>query len=628
MYVIEVTPLSRSAGLNTLSYYSGIKYDVGSLIDVPVRNKLIRGLVTGAEPVSAAKTAVRAATFTLRKLPEQKDLASLPPILIETAKNLTRTCPSSLGAILYSLLPPEVQSGDAILESNLPCIGSYETPAVSVLQALEEERYRVYRSRIREAFAHRGSVLFVVPTAAHVERALELLSHGIENRIVSLSPHLTPKKRLSAFKELHDLSRAKLIITTPSYSFIDRHDITNTIIEGSRSPHYKQRTRPYLDVREVLINIAKFTGRQILLGDLLPRSEDEHRRREDLYLTENEHPKRIAFSNKFEVLEITGQPESDETFRVLSPKLNKAIVKTLNNKGNVFLYAARRGLAPLIMCADCGHVFRCPDSGAPYSLFRTNKNGEEKRWFLCGTSGKRIKAADICADCGSWRLRERGIGIQNIHDELIATFPNTPIILFDHTTATTHRQAKRLIGEFYDHKGAILLATSKVLPYLDQPITLSAITSLDATRSIPSWRADEELFSLLLTIRERTNGNFIVQTRSTVDDVIEFAKQGLVDQFYTDELELRESLRYPPFSTFIHLTMQGDAESVTELEKNLNENLSDYRPTFYNGPLSTKDKITRFGLIRTGQWPDIELMDRLRTLPPVVRVEIDPPRIV
>lgn len=630
MYIIEVTPLSRNPGLGSLSYYSSVKYEIGSLIDVPIRNKTVKSLVTGAEPVSAAKTAVRAATFTLKKLPEQKNLAGLPPILIETAKKITSTYPSNLGSILYSLLPLEVQNGDVTLESNLPCIGSYETPAVSVLQALEEERFRVYRSRIREAFAHRGSVLFVVPTAAHVERALELLSHGIENRIVVLSPHLSPKKRLSAFKELHDLSRAKLIITTPSYLFIDRHDIINTIIENARSPHYKQRNRPYLDTRNVLITMARFTGRQVLLGDLLPRTEDEYRRREDLYLTENEHPKRIAFSSKLEIIEMSGQPESDETFRILSPKLSKAIAKTIASKGNVFLYAARRGLAPLVMCADCGNVFRCPDSGAPYSLLRTYKNGEEQRWFLCGTSGKRIKAADTCSDCGSWRLKERGIGIQNIYDELSQTFRDTPIILFDHTTATTHRQCKRLIGDFYDQKGSILLATSKVLPYLDRPVALSAITSLDATRSIPSWRADEELFSLLLTIREKTVGSLMIQTRSAADEVIDYARQGLVDHFYSDEIALRENLGYPPFSVFIHLTIQGNAEAISHLENTIENILANYKPSFYSSPFSSQDKITRFGLIRinSGRWPDKDLMDLLRSLPPMVRIEIDPPRIV
>ncbi len=60
---------------------------------------------------------------------------------------------------------------------------------------------------------------------------------------------------------------------------------------------------------------------------------------------------------------------------------------------------------------DCAHIFRSPQSGAPYSLVRTYKGDTEERWFVCGASGERVRAADTCSQCGSWRLKERGIGV-------------------------------------------------------------------------------------------------------------------------------------------------------------------------------------------------------------------------
>ena len=104
---------------------------------------------------------------------------------------------------------------------------------MSVLQDLTDERYRVYRSHIREAFAHRGSVLFLVPTSADVDRVLEELARGIEDRIAVFSPRYGAKKIERAYESLHDLSRAKLIIATPRHAFIDRHDLTTVIIDQS-----------------------------------------------------------------------------------------------------------------------------------------------------------------------------------------------------------------------------------------------------------------------------------------------------------------------------------------------------------------------------------------------------------
>lgn len=637
MYIVEVIPLIRGSQLDSLSYYSSASYDLGTIVSVPIRKQEAQALVMKSTPVSAAKTAVRAATFSLKKLPVQTEKKSLPPLLIETAKLLTKQVPATLGSVLFALLPIEVREGRAEITSSIPCIGTYEVPAVFVLQATEDERLRTYRSRIREAFAHRGSVLLVVPTSAHVEKVSEKLGQGIDDRVVTLCGTLSEKKIIRGYETLRDLSHAKLIIVTPSHAFIDRPDITHIIIDHSRSAYYKSKVRPYLDLREALLLSAKVSGREVILGDLLPRAVDEYMRQNDFYQTEGEHPKRLSFPGKTQIVRQRERPKPDLPFKLVSHDLKREIELTLKRNRNVFVYSARRGLAPVVVCGDCGYIFRCPDSGAPYSLLRTKKPGvasseedNEERWFLSSTSGRRVRAADTCPDCGSWRLRERGVGIQQAEDELREAFPDEKIIVFDHTTATTARKAKMLSGEFYDSKGAIMLGTSMVLPYLEKPIALSAILSIDAARAIPSWQADEEFFSLLLTLREKSTDMVMVQTRTESDDILKLFKTGQVDQFYTDELELREQLGYPPFSTFIHLTIAGTAESVTAEEELIKENLVAYKPSFYNAPHSTPGKTVRYGLIRVPKsvWPEKKLVKELGRLSPAVRIEINPTRIV
>lgn len=630
MYVIEVIPLIRGSQVESLTYYSSRTYGTGTIVKIPVRKKEVSGLIIDEQPVSATKTAVRAATFSLRKLPIQEEIYSLPPLLLETARQLCTTTSATLGSILFALLPEEIKEGTQTLESNLPCLGTYETPAISVMTATTEERLRNYRSRVRAAFARRGSVLLLVPSSGYLERAVETLAPGIADRVIVLSSSL-PKKRIErAYKELHDMRHAKLIVATPSHAFVDRHDITDIIIEHSRSPHYKSRVRPYLDYRDVMITLAKFGGRQVLLGDLLPRTEDEWLRQEDVYITEGEQPKRMIFNGTARIIEQTEEPEVNLPFRLISPKIKRAIYNTLRPGKRVFIYAARRGLAPVVVCGDCGYIFRCPDSGTPYSLLRTGKGEEEKRWFHSSVSGRRVRAADTCPECSSWRLRERGIGIQQIEDELHEAFPKEEIIIFDHTTATTPRKARMLIGDFYENKQAIMLGTSMALPYLEKPISLSVVPSLDAARAIPTWRADEELFSLLMNLREISNEGVIVQTRSPVDDLLKNFKTGHIEQFYKDEIELRRTLRYPPFSVFIHLTISGTAENIKPVEEAAKEILQNYQPAFYNAPLSNPEKSTRYGLIRIEKkdWPNKELVNLLRSLPPAIRIEINPPRIV
>lgn len=626
MQVIEVIPLKKGVPLESLSYYSSDPYAAGSIIDIPVRNKEIKGMVVNSKPVSTAKTALRTATFSLRKLPNQSGQQQLPQTLLKTAKEVARNVPAHLGSILYSMLPPDVRSG-ARTYPQVPdhLSGDYIPPMV--LTATIQDRYIAYRSHIREAFAHRGSVLFVVPTSAAVEQAVQLLSSGIEKRVISFSSTHTKKNLDNSYQKFEDLSHAQLIITTPNFAFLCRHDITTIIIENSGSPHYVSRSRPYLDVREVMRMYAKTIGAEMVLGDNLPRTEDEVMRREEYFSTFEEHPKRLGISSS---VVIARHPTENLNFSLLTKELKEHIDLTLNNRGRVFLYASRRGLAPVVLCKDCGHIFRCADSGAPFSLLRSGKGEDEKRWFYCGTSGRRIPAADTCPDCGSWRLMEQGVGIQQVADEIKKEYPKLSSLLLDHTTANTHAKAKKLIDRFYSEKKVILIGSNLALPYLIKPVDCTAVISYEAMRSIPTWRADETIFQTLLTLREITHKDLVVQTRTEPDELLNLASKGLVDQFYDGEIEIRRSLGYPPFSTFVLLTYSGNKTQVQKIESEISIALKEVKPTFYNGPLSSPDKTIRYGLIRipASKFPSESLIKNLLTLPPYVKVEINPAKIV
>lgn len=629
MFVIHVIPLMRGTHVESLSYFGGKSYPIGTIVQVPIRGKSYQAVVVEVTPVSSSKTALKLAHFSLRKLPEQKDTAALPTSLHETAKLLATTYPASLGSILFQLLPPDVRSG----ERSYPQAGSHqhnEESTPSILTARTDERIATYKSHVRSVFAHRGSVLLVVPTATDAERLAHILAHGIDERIISLSSHSTKRERDKAYKAFEDTTIAKLIVTTPAYAYLERADLLSIIVEQSANPLYHNRTRPYLDHRTALMHYAKVSGRSIMLGDSAPRTEDEVARREERYLTTGEGGKRIAFPATLTVLKQRDKPTQDAPFTLFSAELERNIKISLEAREHVFLYGARRGLSPVVACQDCGHIFRDPNSGTPYSLLRTYRDHVEERWFVSSTSGSRVRAADVCAHCGSWRLRERGIGIQQVFDECRARFPNAPVFLFDSTTATTHQRAKKITERFYEEKGCILVGTAMTLPYLARGVDLSAVVSFDATRTIPTWRADEWVFQFLLHLRELTRRDVFVQTRSEEDNLLIYASRGALERFYDDEIKLREELDYPPFSTLILISWQGPTATIKNLDEVIKTATDPYTALFYNDPLSTPEKTTRHALVRLTpqQAKDEALITRLRTLPPYIKVEVDPDRVV
>lgn len=632
MYVIQVTPLIRGTKLESLSYFSAINYEIGSFIAVPIRKKNQPAVVTSSKPVSDTKTSLKSAAFSLRRLPAQKDIVIVPASLRDTADTLSKIYPVSAGAILYNLLPPDIRNGIRLY----PKVFTHqhqEDTVPGTLTARIDERFLRYQSHIRSTFAKRGSTLFVVPTTADIEYAAKELSLGIDERVVIISGLQTKKQRDTAFELLADVTKPKLIITTPSYSYIERADVKSIIVEQSASSHYVTRTRPYLDHRVALKSYAKISGRSILFGDTVPRTEDEVQRRQDIYMTYGEEVRRIVFPAPLTYVNQKDkpQPEKDTPFELFSPRLQDTVKLTFETKGRVFFYSARRGLAPVVACVDCGFIFRCPDSNAPYSLVRTMKNGEEKRWFVSSTSGKRIPAADICEHCGSWRLRERGIGIQQVSDEWKSLYPEHAVFILDSETAPTNAKARAIIKEFYATKSSILIGTQLALPYLYRGVDLSAVISLDAARANPTWRADESLFRLLLRLRECTEKEVIVQSRTESDTLIEYASRGAIEKFYDDEIGLRQLLKYPPFVNFILLTWSGDYEVVMKAETTVQDILDTPLAQFYTNPLSTRSKFHRHALLRVPSGDKTlyeSLIKKIKGLPPYVKVEINPERIV
>ncbi len=629
MFVITVIPLRRGITVDALSYFSGTAYPEGTMVTIPIRNSTTLGLVTSVNEVSTAKTALRAATFSLRKLPPQKETSLLGKAYIQTAKELSEYYAVPLGMMLYNLLAPEIRSGDIPLPHthHLP----EEKPTLpQILQAKKKDRYLTYRSLVRETFAHSGSILIVVPSSIDADEIKESLEQGISDRIIVLTTASTKTELRKAYAQLEDFSKTKLIIATPSHAVLERHDITLVIVEHARSPYYKELSRPYLDYRDVLTTHARNMGRKIILADLLPRAEEEYLRRSEAYLTCGETPKRIELPGKLEVIEIPRNDEGSKPFTLLSEEVITAIKETRKKKGNIFLFAARRGIAPLVSCMDCGFIFRSKASGAPYSLIKTMKDGVEERWFVCGASGEKIRAFETCTECGSWRLRERGIGVQQIYDELHKLFPNTPTILFDHITARSFKKAIFLRESFYKTKGAILLGTQMAVPYLTKEVDLSVIVNMDALLATPTWRLEEENLSLLLSLRERTKGNVLIQTRSPLTEVLTHAKQGTVEKFYTEELELRKSFNYPPYATFIHLTWQGPVEAVKKIEADITLLLKEYPVAIYQSPTAPSATPIMYGLLRIARstWPDPKLANLLRQIHPSVRMVINPDKIV
>ncbi len=631
MFVVEVLPLDTGAGVDRLSYFSSIEYKKGTIVTVPVRARAVDAVVMSSTAVSSLKTALRAATFTLRRLPPHAARGTVSHTFLSLVERLSVLRALTESEVLSALTPKRrvyVTTHTPREKSDAPP----PPPHVEVLVGTTTTRHEEYVRIVRKTFAQRGSVLCVVPTVREVTEIAERLKGGIATHTITLSSDTKAsehKKNERLLRGDHPL----LIITTPTYAHIERSDIQTTIIEHARSRAFRGIARPYLDHRLAIMEHAHIRGALVVLGDLVLPAEDVERLRARAYeyVGLDEFPKRLTLPGHLVVIHPKKDHDGVEPFKLFSPLLADAITKSVKQKKHTFLLSARRGLAPLVACADCGHIFRDPESGAPLSLIRMHHDGVEKRFLVSSTSGYRELMRDVCPHCNSWRLRERGIGIQHIEAELKKEFPETPIFILDHTTATTHKKASDIARQFYDTDGALLLGTSLALPYLERALDTSAIVSMDSLLSLPSWRQQEEALATLLTLRERTLGDVYAQTRHRADDrILALASRADLAQFYDEEIASRKEFSYPPYSVFILLTFKGTKDALVATEALLQGHFARYGIVFYGIPPTGDAHVLRRGLMRFPResWPDHTVVELLRSLPPTIKVEFDPDRIV
>lgn len=628
MFIVEVIPVGRGIPTETLSYFSPRAFERGALVRINVRKSELPAIVTSSQEAFTMKAALRAATFSLRRLKNQEPQGRLSLDIIEVAEAMAERYASSLGSILYALLPKEVRDGSVPLptevEHDLILPISADKPMV--FQDVEDLRFHEYERMIRESFAQGRSLLFVAPTSASVISVAERLGKGIENYTLLLHGGAAARPLKKAFSELSDNTHPLFIIATPAYATIARRDIGTVVVEYERSGSYVGKTRPYLDHREALESHALRTGRRFILAGSVIRSEVIYRLELGEAVPFREQPKRLEFDSALRVIEMKPDSDGGAAFTLFSPKLLEAITATLKDKRRVFLFSARRGLAPLVACIDCGEIFRDPNSGAPLALERRTRNGTEERWLISSVSGYHVRAPDLCPLCGSWRLRERGIGIQQVHDEL-RKHVDAPIILFDHLSAKTEKRSLQLLEQFYSVKRSVLIGTALTLPRLKHPVAMSAIVNMDALRAIPSWRQQEEMFAILMALREKTEDAVYVQTRG-IDDIFDLVKRGQIAEFYASELGVRKEYRYPPYTHFIHLSWHEENDGP--IKQMLAGSLKAFDISLYTSPHVGEANPVQYGLIRLPRevWPNKELGVLLRGLPPAIKIVIDPDRII
>jgi primosomal protein N' (replication factor Y) len=670
MNIIEVIPIARGMGAETLSYFCPEPLPEGALVSVPLRKKTVSAVVASSRPAGEMKSDLKRAAFSLKKITSAAAKNAVPFFskeFISMTRQVADYYAASMGSVLATLVPETLLSRVSSIRTD-HITAAPDVPRrkkifeIHAVQGDDEERYGSYRGLIRQEFAQKSSVLILLPSAEDAERAYDLLEKGIEGYAYLIHTSLPKKRLLETWNAVIEEPHPVVIIATGSFLSVPRPDIGIIVLEKENSRGWKQPRRPFVDMRRAAELYAKEHGIPIVLGDTFLTVETLWRESEGEVIAGAPFKFRSLGTARDTLIDMRKKPdETDEVprttgqFKIISETAEELIRANKRDSEHIIVFALRRGHAPSVVCADCQSIVTCNECSKPVVLHRAPANlnrganasrqEEPKSFFLCHRCGARRSSEETCKTCGSWKLATVGIGIDLVAEKIRDKFPDIKLFQIDADSTPNEKLARAVVAAFRASPGSILLGTEMMLSYLHEKVDNAIVVSLDSLFSIPDFRIHEKILHLLLSIRSVTLREFIVQTRKADEKIFEYALKSNLNEFFRTALNERKTFSYPPFATLIKLTLEGKKDAIVaemaEIKKLL-EAVSasntaapyavDIFPAFTH---TVRGNFVLHGLVRiprgryTGKtgdanWPDEKLSAALRALPPSVTVNVDP----
>jgi primosomal protein N' (replication factor Y) len=110
-------------------------------------------------------------------------------------------------------------------------------------------------------------------------------------------------------------------------------------------------------------------------------------------------------------------------------------------------------------------------------------------------------------------------------------------------------------------------------------VTSVGVINADIQLYLPDFRASERTFQLLTQVSGRAGrsksqpGEVIIQSHSSHNSAIKFAKKSDYEGFYNEEIKIRQAASYPPFARFVVIEFYGKEENLVSNYASAFENL-------------------------------------------------------
>jgi len=411
----------------------------------------------------------------------------------------------------------------------------------------------VYVNVIDDVIKHHGKALVLVPEIQLIPQMAQYLTSRFD-KVAIYHSGLSKGERYDQYQMIIS-GDADIILGTRSAVFLPINNLKMIIMDEEHDESYIQKEGVYYDTKTLLLAKASYHNIPVVLGSATPSVTSIYNAEQGMYtLVElTKRPKglpmpRLTFVDMKEELKA-------KHYAIFSRPLIQGIEDRLQKKEQVILFLNRKGYAPFVMCRSCGDVPKCPHCDVSLAFYK------DKKIIKCPYCGFEQPFEQTCTVCKEPKMKEVGVGIEYVEEQLKKTFPKARVLRMDKAEMRTKHAHELIWNEFKEEEADILIGTQMVTKGLDFPkVTLVGVLIADMLLKVPSYQATEKTFMMLKQVTGRSgrllHGEAIIQGY----DLNHFAIQS-VDQddssFYKEALLQRRLLGYPPFNQTSQILFSG-----------------------------------------------------------------------
>ncbi len=429
-------------------------------------------------------------------------------------------------------------------------------------------RLKLYLKAAEECLKEGKSALILFPDVHLTLQTRDAFYQHFGKMAAVCHGDMSQKERYQLFRQCQNGS-VRVLIGARSALFLPLKDVGVIIVDEEQDSSYYASAMPCYDTVKVAERWAELTKAKLILGASLP-SVRLYRACENGQYTPVPHLMNQMNLNA-DVVDMQKEMHTGN-FSFLSRRLKHAIDRSLASKKTVVLLINRRGYASHVFCRDCGYVEKCPTCGIPLKYYDKN------HVLKCPTCGYIKEKTACCPQCGSPKIREMGMGIDQAAEKIKEIFPGKRVLRLSSETLPDYNTYQKYREELLQGKWDIVLGTQILLrPFPFDNVGVAAALLIDGDLNRGNYQTAETAWQLYGRLFERMpqEAVTIVQTYEPDNPVVCALATGDTQTFYAQEYTFREMLGYPPAGHLIRFSIfHADAKTALENSKELYSALS------------------------------------------------------